>query len=148
MEVIVAVSIILLVLSSIYGVHVFYIKTVFSNLNKVRATFLLEEGMEAVKLVRDSDWVAFSNVPVATNRFLSFDGSSWQIVSTNTFVDSLFERKVVLTKIKRDTTSGTVGSGGGVFDDGTRKVIVTVSWKDGTATTSRSMSTYVTNFAQ
>lgn len=146
-EVVVAISIILLVLSSIYGVHIFYVKTVFSNLNKVRATFLLEEGIEAVKLIRDQDWDNIANLSVDEDLFLVFSGSFWQTTATNTFVDNFFERKFVLERVMREN-SGIISPSGGSYDDDTRKVTVTVSWINDAATSSRSVSTYITNFLE
>lgn len=146
-EVIVAISIILLVLSSIYGVHVFYIKTVFSNINKVRATFLLEEGVEAIKLIRDQNWENIADLSVDEDHFLAFNGNFWQVTDANVFIDALFERKFSLERVRRES-SGVISSSGASYDEDTRKVNVTVSWFDGTATSSRSISTYITNFLE
>lgn len=145
-EVIVATAIILLILTSLYAAHIFYLRTVLSNLNKVKASFLLEEGIEAVKLIRDQSWTNISNIPENIDRHLYWSGTMWQATTTNIFVDGIFERKFTIAGVNRDGNDDIAQSGSS--DDGTKKVTVTVSWAAGAATTSKSMSTYITNFLE
>jgi Tfp pilus assembly protein PilV len=146
-EIVVAVALLLLIVSSLYTANIFYLKTILSNVNKVKASFLAEEGVEAVKLIRDQSWANISGLTVGNSYYLYWNGSMWQATTTNTYVQEVFERKFVISNVNRDSNSDIVTSGGSV-DAGTKKVAVSVSWLAGTSTSTKSISTYITNFVQ
>jgi hypothetical protein len=146
-EIVVAVAILLLIVSSLYTANIFYLKTILDNLNKVRASFIAEEGVEAVKLIRDQSWTNISSLTPGNSYYLYWDGSMWQSTTTNTYVEGVFERKFVVSNVNRDANSDIVASGVSI-DSGTKKVAVTVSWLAGTSTSTKSISTYITNFVQ
>src|SRR3989344_5241776 len=93
----------------------------------VQAGFLLEEGME-----------------IATY-YLSWNGSSWATSTTNTFIEGIFERTLIIDNVSRDSSDDIVSSGG-TLDVGTKKATVSVSWNERGATTTKTISTYLTNF--
>ena len=68
------------------------------NLKVVKAEFLLEEGIEAVRSFRDLDWTNFSNISSDIDYYFSFEDNFWVATSTNIFVDNLFERKLSVLK--------------------------------------------------
>jgi Tfp pilus assembly protein PilV len=144
-EAIVASALCLGVLLGIAGAFSATLQSAFNNTPRVQASFLEEEGLEAVRVLRDNGWAAnIAAKSTATNLYLTFTGGTWQWTATNTFVDSTFERKVVLDSVNRDGSQNIVSSGGSV-DNAIRKVTVTVSWRQGNATTSKSLVTYLTN---
>ncbi len=145
-ELIVAISVVFVMVVSVVGAYVFFINTAYKNTKITKATFLLEEGLEAVRSIRDTDWGTFSNISTSTNLFLTFD-NGWKISNDDIYLDSLFERKIVLSDVYRDENDGVVDSGG-TFDAGTRKVDVFVSWRNPNATTTVSASEYLTNLFQ
>lgn len=110
----------------------------------VQASFLLEEGIEAVKFFRDSSWTNISGLTAGTYYFLQFDGTKWATTSSNIFVDNAFERKFVLNNVSRDANDDIVASGG-TNDPETKKVTVSVSWLGRNGTTTKTISTYITN---
>lgn len=110
----------------------------------VRASFLLEEGMEVVKFFRDTSWLNISGLTAGASYYLQFDGIKWATTSSNIFVDGIFERKLVIDNVARDSNDDIVSSGG-TDDSGTKKVIVLVSWFGRTGTTTKSISMYITN---
>ncbi len=71
------------------------------------------------------------------------NGSLWQASTTNTYVGN-FERRVTFAAVYRDTNSDIVSSGG-TLDSGARFVTSSVSWSVRGATTTRSVSTYLTD---
>ena len=96
------------------------------------------------KIFRDTSWTNISAPVTGSSYYLTFNGTSWATSTTNTYIDGVFERKIVLSDVYRDANDDIVSSGG-VLDTGTRKATVTVSWYEKTATTTKSISTYLTN---
>ncbi len=114
-----------------------------------QADFLLEEGLEAVRGMRDNSWA--QNIGKFTSTtYLSFSTSTarWSTTTAPEIVGGLFYRSITMSNIYRDTSTDDITSGdcGGVLDYNAKKITVTVSWKASTATTTRSFSTYLTNF--
>jgi len=144
-EVIVAASIISVFLVSLIGAYNLFLTLSLSNVHKVKATFLAEEGVEAVKILRDSSW-ATSIFPLAsgTPYYLEFTPSLWSVTTTPFLVDSLYDRRVFFEDVYRDGAGDIVDSGG-TFDSGTKKVTVTVEWQERGATSNKVIPTYITN---
>ncbi len=144
-EVLVATAIILSFLIALISVHNTYLRSSFSNLDQIKATYLAEEGIEAIKGLRDTSWTT-NIAPLVndTSYYLVFAGSQWATSTVPTLIDSKYTRKVVLSAVNRDTSSDITTSGGSL-DSNTRKVNVTVSWSTGSATSTRSIDTYITN---
>jgi hypothetical protein len=115
-----------------------------ANLENVKGTFLAEEGIEAVKFLRNADWQNISSLNTGSSYYLNFTGSSWEIVNNETLIDGLFSRRLVFENVFRDS-NGEIVQNGGTLDAGSRKLSVTVSWLSGGATTFKSISTYITD---
>ncbi len=132
----------------ILGITAFF-STIFSmsvaNSARIQAAFLAEEGLEAVRILRDAGWdenieTQALDVPF----YLDFEGSSWTATTSNIYVDGLFQREVVLSAVNRDSNFDIVESGGN-SDPDSRKITVSISWSLGNSTTTKSVSTYLTN---
>lgn len=144
-EVLISTSIILVFLLALLGVHNLYLKTALSNGELVKATQLAEESLEVMRFLRDSSWDNnIASLSLDTNYYLIFDAGVWQTTTTDIWVDNIFERKVALSAVYRDVL-GDIISSGGTIDPGTVLVVSTVSWSKAGATTTRSVSTYLTN---
>lgn len=114
------------------------------NTYTTQAAFLLEEGMEAVRLMRDRSWAGeIASLTPEQNYYFVFTGGSWHSSSNNIFIDNFFERKFTLANVYRDGSDDIAPSG--TLDPNTKKIVVTVSWWDKTATTSRTLSAYIAN---
>ncbi|NQV88178.1 MAG: hypothetical protein HQ402_01295 [Parcubacteria group bacterium] len=145
-EVLVAVSIVTAFIVVLVSVHTLYLKTAFSNMNTVKSAFLLEEGVEAVKFMRDASWSAnIASLVSGTTYYLDFTGTSWQSTNSNIYIDDVFERKFVIDDVYRDATTKDIVTSGGSLDAGTKKVTVYLSWWSGTSTTTKSIPTYITD---
>lgn len=144
-EVLVATAIILSFLIALISVHNTYLRSSFSNLDEIKATYLAEEGIEAVKGLRDASWTTnIAPLVNGTSYYLVYTGTLWATSTTFALIDSKYTRKVVLSAVNRDASSDITTSGGST-DANTRKVNVTVSWSTGSATSTRSIDTYITN---
>ncbi len=113
--------------------------------NFVRAGFLMEEGIEVAKFFRDTNWTNISGFTPGATYYLSWNGTTWATTTTNTFIDGTFERTLVVDNISRDANDDIVSSGG-TLDAGTKKATVSISWNEKGATTTKRVSTYLTNF--
>ncbi|MBX4189126.1 prepilin-type N-terminal cleavage/methylation domain-containing protein [Candidatus Parcubacteria bacterium] len=144
-EVLVATSIILVALMALIGTFNLYVKIALGNAASAEAAYLAEEGVEAMKLIRDSSWSTnIAPLTVATDYFLTFQSSTWKATTTYALIDSRFERKIQLAAVNRDVSSNIAAVG--TPDVNTRLVTVNVSWNDHGVTTTKSIATYITNF--
>ncbi len=121
----------------------------------VQASNYLQEGMEAVRAVRDTNWASVS--ADGSYRLVSNPGASpaWTLASGGTETVGKYNRTVQIAGVSREDTdsSGTltagdkiVPSGGTLADPDTKRVTVTMSWKQGPRTVTRSVYAYLTNW--
>lgn len=146
MEVIIASAIISLLIGALIGATNSYLKTSIRNTSNVKAGYLLEEGVEALKVIRDRGYTTYiTTLTNNTTYYLYWNGTIWTATTTSSAIDSEFFRTITLDAVYRDGSSDIANSGS--LDTGTRKATVTVSWIDNTtqATTSKSLVTYITN---
>lgn len=115
-------------------------------LDKSQASFLIEEGAEAVKTIRNDNWLTISDLVLDVPYYLSFDNNTkkWNLTNTNSLIDDIFTRSVVFSAAERDSNDDLVLSGGNV-DSGTKKVTVSVSWDSPTGSISKSLSFYISD---
>jgi Tfp pilus assembly protein PilV len=144
LEVLIGATIITVGILALITAYNVYVKYALSNDKKVQATYLLEEGIEVVTLLRDSSWTNFI-VPMGTaTTSLYWNSSSWRVSSTtNEYIDSFFVRNVKLSAVNRDA-NGRIASSG-TNDADTRLVTVTVSYPDRNGTTTETLSKYLMN---
>lgn len=110
-------------------------------LRQVQANMLMEEGVEAVKSIRDTDWTTISNLTLDTNYYLSFSGT-WILGTTPVSqIDEIFTRKVIFSAVNRDSNDDIVVSG--TLDTGIKRVNVTVTWSTPSGTNSKNITFYL-----
>lgn len=143
-ETIIAVSIITISILSIMSVAQKSISLSYQSLHTVQASFLLEEGAEAVRIVRDNSWDNISALNINTDYYFLFTDDTWTLSSTPNTLDR-FTRKVKIFNVNRDNTTQDIVSTGGTNDSGTKLFIVTVSWSEGGTIVSKSLSFYLTD---
>jgi type II secretory pathway pseudopilin PulG len=144
-EVIVSATIITVFLSALVSLYNLQMNVIFRSARQVKATFLAEESIEAVKYMRDVSWNSYIS-PLSSNvdYYLVWQSGKWDTTTTNTYIDGLFERKMTLFPVSRDAQSNIVSSGG-TLDPNTKKLTTTISWREGSATSTKVVSTYVSN---
>jgi len=143
-EVIVAVSIAIFSILAVWQTYTFFIKISLSNPSAFQASFLAEEGIEAVKFMRDSSWSA-NIAPLSQGNYytLIFNGTAWEATTTPALIDNKFDRLVIVSDVYRDE-SGNI-SASGTLDPNTKKITVIVSWQKDASVTTREITTYVSN---
>ncbi len=108
-----------------------------------QAAFLLEEGAEAVRILRDNNWTNISGLIAGTNYYLKFVGGTWTLTTiASDGVVGIFTRKVVLSNVNRDNATKDI-SAVGTNDPSTKLVTVTVSWNEGGTTVTRTLPFYM-----
>ena len=116
------------------------------TLHTTQATFLLEEGAEAVRSIRDNNWSSIAGLTPGTVYYLSFSSSSGWSLSTTSNTVGLFTRKVVLANVSRDASTGNISPTGTNTDsNNTKLVTITVSWVESGSTVTKTLQLYITN---
>lgn len=147
LEVVISVSILLIIFLSLIAVYNNYIKISLNNIPLIKSSYLLEEGVEAVKIMRDTSWSSkIAPITLDTNYYLVYDSglATFDVTLTpENPIDSMYQRTIVFSSVFRDSDDDIQSSG--TLDPDTLKVTVTVSWYDGSTTTAKQLSTYITN---
>lgn len=115
------------------------------TIHTMEASFLLEEGVEVMRILRDSN---FDNVDPAiegsSNQYLALVSNTWSLVDAPQ-TNGIFTRIINIYPVYRDSTSSDIVTSGGVLDAGTSKITITVSWLEGTTTLSKSLTFYLSD---
>lgn len=116
-------------------------------LKQVEASQLMEEGVEAVKSIRDNNWTTISDINIDTNYYLSFDinSNTWSLGATPvSLIDDTFTRTVSFSEVYRDNDDD-IADSEITLDTGTKKVEVVVSWPNPSGTNSKEITFYLAN---
>ena len=114
-------------------------------LKQAQAGYLLEEGAEAVKIIRDNNWTDIENLVIGTNYYLYYDTNTdlWSLSTTTNSIDTMFTRTVISNSAYRDELDDLARSG--TNDTGAREINVNVSWLTSSGVVNKSLSFYVTD---
>ena len=139
-EIIVAVSIIVVSVLAAMTVTQKSISVSRQALHTSQASLLLEEGAEVTRILRDNAWSNISSLSVGTNYYPTFS-SSWTFSTTPSNI-GIFTRTVTIANVNRDATSGNIVLSG-TNDPGTKLITVTVSWTESGQAMSKTLSFYI-----
>ena len=144
-EILVAVFIFMVVLGTLIAINNLYLLSSSQNIKSVKAAYLAEEGIEAVRVIRDNNWTNISFSTVGVPYYINFDSASstWKATTTPNSIES-YIRWFVLSQVERDS-NGKIVSNGGIVDPDIKLVTVSVFWQDRGSTTTKSISTYISN---
>ncbi len=120
-----------------------YVNYAFANQKNIQAAYLLEEGLEVLGYMRDTSWVNISRLSTTTTYYLTWSGTTWATTTVPQYVDNEFLRSISVTDIKRDASDDISNSG--TYDPNAKQITATVSYYQGHATTTKSISTILTN---
>ena len=145
LEVVIGAAIMSASLLSLMSVFNMSLRFAEQSIKKTQASFLLEEGMEVVRILRDSGWHDnIESLDTGTPYYLDFSEDKWIAASTADYIDGVFDRVFILNDVYRDSNYDIVDLGGDLDTD-TRKITVAISWFDGKGTTKESIHSYITN---
>lgn len=143
-EVLVAVFIFTVILSSLILISNLYLSGATDSLRNTQAAYLAEEGVESLKTIRDNSWDNISSIPTDTEKYLSFStaSSSWQVSNSEETV-GVFSRSFIINSVNRDSNGDISLSG--TEDPNTKKVNIIVSWNGKNGVVTKNLITYITN---
>lgn len=143
LEIVIAITIISSALFAITTVARTSLELNRREILSTRAGFLLEEGSEGIRMMRDSNWSNISGLPSGVPFRLVFEGGSWLSTTSKTMIDGIFDRAVVVDLVYRDGADRISSSG--ILDADTKKFTVEISWWNSLATTTRDLVFYLSN---
>jgi len=139
LEAVVGTAIILSVFVGLITAYNIALKTSLGIAESIKAIYLLEEGIEAVIVMRDEGWDDnIASISPDNPYEFYWDGNTWTATTTPQVIDGLYVREFVVSPVYRDDNDDI--SSGGTLDDGTKKITVTVSWRS----KQKEMATYIT----
>ena len=141
LEIVVAVFIISAALFSIMTVARLSLELNSKALWSAQAGFLLEEGSEGIRMLRDGDWTNISALSSETPYALVFENDSWESTTTLSLIDGMFYRTFRVNEVYRDSNDDIASSG--TLDPGTKKFLLDVSWWNGRSTTTKNITFYL-----
>ncbi len=134
-EVLVGAAIISFVLIGSVSVLQLYAVASRANIEKTQAAYLLEEGVEAVRSLRDESWL--SNIALLTESmpyYLVFESGKWKATTTRLLFDSRFERRFRLYPVYRRNSDEDIvdfsSAEAKTLDLGTIRVVTDVAWSN------------------
>jgi Tfp pilus assembly protein PilV len=144
-EVVVATAVIATVLVALLGAITKSVQVSALALQKTQAAYLLDEGAEAVKFLRNGSWDSIANLEDGAQYYLLWNGNAWTLTQTPQSVDS-FARSITVASVYRDVT-GDIVETGGTLDAGTRKVLISVSWQSAAGAVTETLPLYIADIA-
>lgn len=145
-EIVVAVAMASAALAGFSQASMTALRLLKSEKNNLETMLLAQEGLEAVRLVRDEAWAAVASSTdsqsPSSRYYPVVQNGKWVLATISPgLVNGRYDRFVQFEKVSRDG-SDRITAEGGTDDPGTRKVTATVSSAFGIAT----LTTYITNF--
>lgn len=134
-EIIVAISVISLTLLGTITAFQFHLRAGLDTTDRIRAIYLLEEGMEAARFLRDTGWTgSLSALSSGTPYHLATTSVGWDATTTPVLIDGTFFRTVIVSDVYRKTADDDIvpesASDSKVLDPGTKRILVRVTWSD------------------
>jgi len=145
-EIVVAVSIIGLTMFAIFEFAVISSASVRVSARQVEAAYLAEEGLEAVRLLRNTSWdTSIASLTNGTNYYPVLASGNWSLNTTNPgLIDNVFTRTITVQSVLRDVDDNIAETG--TLDPNTKRIISTVVWLEKGSAKQVELQTYITNF--
>lgn len=147
-EVLIATAIIATSILASLGVLGTMARLQYRNTARIQASFLADEGIEAVKTLRNASWnTNIKNLTLSSKYYLYWNNHAWNINASTTLIDGQFLRYFQLYNVYRDASFNIVASttGGATIDTDMRLMSMNIEWIDEAGTSSKSIDTYLYN---
>lgn len=145
LEAVIVVSIITVAFAALLSTAAYFLRGGLRAADSVQTAFLLEEGVEAVRFLRDNGYATYITPLVATTTTLYLERTStgWRASSSPSLVLNEYRRTIALARVyRRNSDDDIVPASSGdpkTIDTHTTRLTVTVGNTEG----STSLSTYV-----
>ena len=143
LEIVVSVGLIAASLFALAGTAQLAYRATIEASDRTRAGFLLEEGFEAVKTIRDNSWSGIKNLALDQPQYLEFSGGRWNTTTTPQTTDGIFTRSFIVRAVLRDAAENIAPAG--ASDPNTRKIEFSVAWDERGRNLTMSGVSYLTN---
>jgi len=110
---------------------------------RLQATSVMNETMEAVRSFKESGWQNIAGLTMG-NTYHPVTGSAWTLQSGAETLSNGFTRQIIFSNVMRNS-SGAIDTAGTILDPSTKKVDITVSWTQPYSSSSQS-TFYITRF--
>lgn len=144
-EILAGVGLLSITLLSMITYYLKVLEVSHETTSHIQSSFLLEEGIEGMKILRDTSWSAkIAPLSTTTTYYLYWTGTTWQTTTTPQVVENLFARSVTISDVTRDGSQNIASTG--TYDPGTKKIVVAVSRPiRGDRYATDTVETYITN---
>lgn len=134
-------------LSMVYIVNVYgnFMQLSLENTDKIQAVFLLDEGVEAMKTMRNYSWSSIASSTSNIDYYLIWQDGRWQSTTTPVLVDNKFIRKYQISDVYRDPSTLNIVTSGGVLNNDSKLLDIEVLWNYKGSTSTKSTSFYLFN---
>lgn len=146
-EILVAVTIITVSILATMTVAQKSVQVSRQSLHSSQAGFLLEEGAEALRTMRDSAWSNISSLVPGTEYYFLWNGSAWTLSETPSTIGE-FTRIATVSSVNRDSSTRDIVASGGTDDPDTKLVEIEVSWREGGTLVTKNIQFYLMNIFQ
>ena len=147
LEIVFAVSIVAGSLYALTSVFLLAGRAAELSREKLQASFLLEEGLETLRFLRDSGWSQnISSLSSGTDYYLNFSTSTVKWTTTSSpvpAIDGIYTRSFQIQNVLRDSGDNIASSG--TTDPGTKKVTMKVTWSFGGQNQTSTLEVYLMN---
>jgi hypothetical protein len=146
-ELLVIVAIVAVSFFSLFKVGIMFLRHLENSDLSMRASYLAEEGMEAIRSFRDNtDWDTdgLGSLAFGVDYYPDASTSVWTMESGYENIEN-FTRVIRFESVERDGQDNIVDVGG-VVDEGTIKAIVNINWLTSNGGRNFILTGYFTNF--
>ena len=141
-EILIVTAIVTSALTGFLYTEVLSVRLLRRETDNLEATLLAQEGMEAVRSLRDESWT--NNITPLVNGTLYYpivENSKWKLITAPTgLINGRYTRQIIFDQVFRDSNDNIASTG--TVDADTRKVISRVLWNDKQI----ELTAYLTNF--
>ena len=142
-ELVLGVTIAVVVIVSIFNLMQISLRISNDSVDKTVSAYLVEEGAEAMKILRDNNWSNISSLSSGTTYYLNFSSNTWSTTTTANTIGK-FTRRVSVSDVYRDSNDDISSSG--TLDSGTKEVTIEVSWTNSVGSTkTETVTFYITD---
>ncbi len=140
-EVLIAVAIITISVLSAMAVAHRTVALSYQSVHTAQANFLLEEGAEGVRILRDLDWNNINNLNPGEDYYLIFSENNWILTNSLNQIGK-FTRKINIENVNRDINTSDISTNGN-NDPKTKLINISVSWFEGNKNITKNLSFYL-----
>ena len=142
LEILMAISIFAIITIGIFNLSVDTVQNDSRNQVSSEALFYAQEGIEAVRNMRDRNYLDLTN----GDHGLSFLADSWTFIAAPEDVDGFYNRTITIEDVYRDE-NGDIAAEGAYLDTETKKVTSEITWTwKGILPQSAELTTYISNW--